>query len=145
MAEANNKTQLTEESVERFLASLEDEQKRGDSLRIIEIMRRVSGEEPKMWGPSIIGFGSRRLKYDSGREMNWMNVGFSPRKANLTLYIMDGFAKYDELMAKLGKYKTGKSCLYIKKLADVDEAVVAELVAASLQHIKNKPESFDYA
>jgi hypothetical protein len=100
-------------------------------------MTKVTGEEPKRWGPSIVGFGSTHLKYESGRELDWMLVGFSPRKANLTLYVMSGFSRYDELMARLGKYKTGKSCLYIKKLSDVDMNILEDLVASSIAHIKS--------
>ena len=89
-----------------------------------------------MWGPAIVGFGSQTLKYESGRELDWMLTGFSPRKANLTLYIMDGFSKYDDLMARLGKHTTGKSCLYIKKLSDIDESVLEELITESLKNIR---------
>src|SRR5476649_2708120 len=99
MAKANNKTQQTAGSAEDFLNSLADEQQRADSFKVLEMMRRVSGEEPKMWGPAIIGFGVRHLKYESGREMDWMIIGFSPRKGNLTLYVglgnTDGVSKYD--------------------------------------------------
>ena len=137
MAIAELKTKLTDASVEDFLNELDNEQKRADSFRIVEIMRRASGAEPKMWGASIIGFGSHHLKYASGRELDGVLTGFSPRKANLTLYIMDGFSKYCEHMSKLGKYKTGKSCLYIKKLSDIDEKVLEDLVADSIGHIKN--------
>jgi hypothetical protein len=138
MAKADNKTQLTDASVEAFLNTVEDEKQRADSFKVLELMSRVSGEEPKMWGPAIIGFGLRHLKYESGREMDWMLTGFSPRKSNLTLYIMGGFKKYDELMAKLGKHKTGKSCLYVKRLSDIDKSVLEELVASSIDHIKSK-------
>ena len=89
-------------------------------------MKQVTGEEAKMWGSAIIGFGSRKLVYESGHELDWMNIGLSPRKANITLYIMDGFAKYDALLSKLGKYKSGKSCLYIDKLENVDTRMVLE-------------------
>lgn len=137
MAKEELKTKLNEASVEGFLNSVEDEQNRADSFRVLELMKKVTGEEPKMWGPSIIGFGSTHLKYESGRELDWMLTGFSPRKANITLYIMSGFARYDELMARFGKHKTGKSCLYIKKLSDVDTNVLEELVASSITHIKS--------
>lgn len=137
MAKVELKTKLNESSVEGFLNSVEDEEKRADCFRVLELMMKVTGEEPKMWGPSIVGFGSTHLKYESGRELDWMLTGFSPRKANLTLYIMSGFSGYDELMARLGKYKTGKSCLYIKKLSDVDMNVIEELVASSITHIKS--------
>lgn len=91
-----------------------------------------------MWGPSIVGFGSYHYKYESGREGDWPKTGFSPRKQNLTLYIMDGFDKYDELMAKLGKHKTGKSCLYVKRLSDIDTGVLTKLVKASVAHFDKK-------
>jgi uncharacterized protein YdhG (YjbR/CyaY superfamily) len=99
-------------------------------------MQQVTKAEPKMWGSSIVGFGSYHYKGASGREGDWMLVGFSPRKQNLTLYIMAGFDRYDELMKKLGKFSTGKSCLYIKKLADVDKKVLKELVSESVQFMK---------
>ena len=100
-------------------------------------MTGLTGDEPKMWGPSIVGFGTYRLKYATGRELDWMIVGFSPRKANLTLYLIDGFDKYDELMAKLGKHKIGKSCLYVKRLADVDMNVLEDLIASSVEYVKS--------
>ncbi|MBV7338085.1 DUF1801 domain-containing protein [Chloroflexi bacterium TSY] len=99
-------------------------------------MKEVTGEEPQMWGTSIIGFGSYHFKYASGREGDWMLVGFSPRKQNLTLYIMPGFENYDELLGNLGKHKTGKSCLYINKLADVDQGVLKKLVKQSVDHMR---------
>jgi hypothetical protein len=136
VAEAELKTRETEASVEEFLNSIGDEERRRDSFHALEIFKRLTGEEPKMWGPSIVGFGSRVLKYDSGRELDWMLTGFSPRKGNLTLYIMDGFAKYDDLMARLGKHKTGKSCLYVKKLSDIDQAVLEELISESVASIR---------
>ena len=139
MADAKNKTQLTEASVEDFLNTVADEQQRTDSFKVVEIMQRASGEKPKLWGSGIIGFGLRHLKYESGREMDWMVVGFSPRKGKFALYLAHGFAKYDELMAKLGKHDTGKGCLYIKKLADVDEIILEDLVKSSVEHIKSNP------
>lgn len=128
MAKAELKTRPNEGSVEAFLNSVADEYQRADSFRLLEIFRRITGEEPKMWGDSIIGFGVQHLKYASGRELDWMITGFSPRKSTLTLYIMDGFARYDELLAKLGKYKTGKSCLYIKCLSETDETFPEKLM-----------------
>ncbi len=140
MADAKNKTQLTDASVEDFLNGIADDQQRADSIKIDEIMQRVTGEKPKMWGPAIIGYGLRHLKYDSGREMDWMIIGFSPRKANLTLYIGiggkdDGSTNYDELLARLGKHKTGKGCLYINKLSDIDETVLEELICTSFENL----------
>lgn len=137
MANAELKTKLNDASVEDFLNGVEDEGKRGDSFRVLEIMREASGEEPRMWGSAIVGFGKHHLKYASGRELDSALVGFSPRKASLTLYITDGFAKYDEYMAKLGKFKSSKSCLYIKRLSDIDEEVLKDLVAASVENVRN--------
>lgn len=137
MARAELKTSLNDASVTDFLNTVDDEGKRADCFRVAELMSRLSGDEPKMWGPSIIGFGSVHLKYPTGRELDWLLVGFSPRKANITLYIMDGFANYDELMSKLGKYKTGRSCLYIKRLSDIDMDVLEELITDSIKNIRN--------
>ena len=130
------KTKPTDESVTKFLNSVEQDQKQQDSYQILELMKEVTGEKPKMWGNSIVGFGSYHYKYASGREGDWFLVGFSPRVQALTLYIMSGFDSYDDLLGKLGKYKTGKSCLYIKKLTDVDRDVLKELIAQSVEHMK---------
>lgn len=130
---SENKTRQTEASVETFLNQVEDERKREDSYRILQMMQDVTGEEPKMWGPSMVGFGNVHYKYASGREGDWFLTGFSPRKQNLSLYIMPGFKRYKNLMSKLGKYKTGKSCLYIKRLSDVDENVLRKLIAESVE------------
>jgi hypothetical protein len=135
MAEATNKTQMTEASVWEFLNTVADEQQRADSLKVVEIFERATGEEPKMWGAVIVGFGLRHLKYESGREMDWMLAGFSPRKGNITLYITGGFPKYDELTAKLGKYKRKGGCLHIKKLSDIDETALTDIIKASVEHI----------
>ena len=132
---AKLKTQKTDASVEDFLNSVDDERKRKDSFAILELMREVTGEEPAMWGASIVGFGSYRYKYASGQEGEWPTVGFAPRKRNLTLYIMSGFDDYDSLLAKLGKYKTGKACLYINKLDDVDLPTLRELIKQSVAHV----------
>ncbi len=132
---AELKTQPNAASVEAFLDGVTDETKRDDCYALMDLMRGVTGEEPKMWGGSIVGFGSYHYKYASGREGDWFLTGFSPRKQNLTLYIMSGFSRHDELMAKLGKHKTGKSCLYVKKLADVDGEVLHELVERSVAHV----------
>jgi hypothetical protein len=134
------KTQKNEASVEEFLNSVEHDKRREDGLTILQLMREVTGEEPAMWGTSIVGFGTYRYKYASGREAEWMLVGFSPRKRNMTLYIMDGFDQYDELLSRLGKYRTGKSCLYINKLEDVDTQVLRELVRQSVAHMKTTNE-----
>jgi hypothetical protein len=132
---AELKTQKTEASVEAFLNTVEHERKRADSFEILDLMKEVTGEEPVMWGSSIIGFGSYHYKYASGRDADWFLTGFSPRKQSLTLYIMSGFDAYDGLLDKLGKYKTGKSCLYINKLEDVDMDVLRDLVKQSVNHM----------
>lgn len=133
---AELKTKLNNASVDDFINSVEDEQVRADCFEITKIMKQVTKAEPKMWGTSIVGFGSYHYKGKSGREGDWMLVGFSPRKQNLTLYIMAGFDRYDDLLKKLGKFTTGKSCLYIKKLADIDKKVLKELVTESVKVMK---------
>lgn len=135
---AELKTKPTDQSVESFLNGVEDEKKRRDSFTILKLMKDVTRADPKMWGPSIVGFGNYRYKYESGREGDWFLTGFSPRKQNLTLYIMSGFRRFEELMAKLGKYKTGKGCLYIKRLEDVNMATLRELVAQSVEYLREK-------
>ena len=135
---AELKTTPNDANVQAFLDGVEDEKKRQDAYAILELMKEVSGEPPKMWGPSIVGFGAYHYKYDSGREGDWFLTGFSPRKQNLTLYIMAGFSRYDDLMGRLGKYKTGKSCLYIKKLEDVDQGVLKELVEESVGYMRER-------
>jgi hypothetical protein len=129
---AELKTKETAESVSAFIDQIADQSRREDCLAVIDIMRKVTKEEPKMWGTSIVGFGRYRYKYESGREGEWPIAGFSPRKGDLTLYIVGGFDKFSDLMKGLGKYKTGKSCLYIKKLADVDVTVLRKLVTKSV-------------
>lgn len=131
------KTRPTGLSVTDFLDAVDDETKRADAYRVLELMSDITGEEPEMWGPSIVGFGSYHFKYASGREGDWMVTGFSPRKTALTLYIMSGFRRHDELMEQLGSFKTGKSCLYIKRLDDIDLDVLRELISASVEHIRN--------
>ena len=132
---SRNKTVETEASVENFINSVDSEQKRRDSWVLIAMMQEITSCQPKMWGTSLVGFGSYHYKYASGRKGDWMLVGFSPRKQSLTLYIVSGFAEYDELMAKLGKHRTGKSCLYINKLDDVDMSILRELVRQSVEHV----------
>ena len=129
------KTQKNDASVEAFLNTIADERKRKDSFTILELMKEITGEAPAMWGTSIVGFGSYHYKYASGREGDWMITGFSPRKQNLTLYIMGGFEQYDELLSQLGKHSTGKSCLYLKKLDDIHLDVLRELVQRSVKHM----------
>jgi hypothetical protein len=132
---AELKTQPNDGSVEAFLESVENQRRREDAFEVLDLMKRVTCEEPTMWGSSIIGFGTYRYKYESGREGEWFVAGFSPRKQSLTLYIMGGFSPHGEVMARLGKYKTGKGCLYINKLDDVDGAVLEELVRSSVEHV----------
>ncbi len=134
MADLKNKP--TDASVETFLQSIADDQRRADCRALVAMMQDVTGEPPKMWGPSMVGFGSYHYRYESGREGDWFLTGFSPRKQNLTLYIMAGFSRYADLLRKLGKHKTGKSCLYLKRLEDVDQQVLRELVAESVEHIR---------
>jgi hypothetical protein len=129
---AENKTKPTEISVAGFIEAITDETKRADAKALVKLMQSASGEKPKMWGPSIIGFGSVHYKYGSGREGDMPLVGFSPRKAASVLYGAIGFDGAEKLLAKLGKHTTGKGCLYIKKLSDVDQKVLQTLVAKSL-------------
>jgi hypothetical protein len=131
------KTKKNEASVEGFLQNVENDKRREDSFMVLDLMKEVTGEKPTMWGTSIVGFGSYHYKGASGREGDWMKVGFSPRKKSMTLYIMDGFGSYDALLQKLGKYKTGKSCLYINKLEDVDQAVLRKLVKQSFASVSD--------
>jgi hypothetical protein len=138
MAKTEPKTQKTKASVADFIAAIEDEKKRKDAKAVDKLMRAVSGAKPVLWGPSIIGYGEYAYMGASGRSGVWPKIGFSPRKTNLTLYIMPGFDKYDALLKKLGKHKTGKSCLYINKLADVDEAVLRELAERSWKLMTEK-------
>ena len=132
------KTKPNNQSVETYLNSVEPQQKREDCTAILKLMQEVTGEAPQMWGDSIVGFGSYHYKYESGREGNMLQIGFSPRKQAMTLYIMPGFDRYEKLLSKLGKYKIGKSCLYIKKEEDIDMKVLKELVEKSFKYIKNK-------
>ena len=132
---AELKTKKNDGSVEAFLHSVENEKRREDAFKVLDLMKEVTGEEPKMWGGSIVGFGDYHYKYESGREGDWFLAGFSPRKQSLTLYIMAGFDGYEELMADLGKYKTGKSCLYINKLEDVNLPTLKKLVKKSAEHV----------
>lgn len=135
---AEPKTKRTEASVSVFLDAIKDETRRADCKAVAKLMQRVTGEKPKMWGSSIVGFGTYRYVYASGREGDWPITGFSPRAQALTLYIMSGFDGEPALMQKLGKYKTGKSCLYVKRLADVDIGVLEELVTRSAAYLRKK-------
>jgi len=130
---AEMKTKVNEASVEGFLSTVEDEQKRKDCFEVVKIMKQVTKKEPKMWGPAIIGFGSYHYKYESGREGDMPQIAFSPRKQNITLYVGLGNDTKNPLLKKLGKYTTGKGCLYIKKLTDVDRSVFQELINESFK------------
>lgn len=134
---AELKTKKNEASVQDYIDGIDDENRRADCMAVMDVMRKVTGAEPAMWGDSIVGFGSYHYKYASGREGDWFETGFSSRKESLTLYIMSGFSRYEELMAKLGKYKTGKSCLYLKKLDDVDRDVLEELIRESVTYVSD--------
>jgi hypothetical protein len=136
MAMAELKTRKTEASVEDFIAAQKDERTRNDCRAIIALMSAATKAPPKMWGPAIVGFGSRRLTYPSGRELDWMICGFSPRKANLTLYLPASLEALAPRLTKLGQYTTGKGCLYIKRLSDVDMKVLKSVVEASLKEVK---------
>lgn len=130
------KTKVNDADVSAFIDKVEDEQKRKDCYKLVELMTRVSGAPPKMWGGSIVGFGTYHYKYKSGREGDWMLCGFSPRKTSISVYTMCDVEKNGEILSKLGKYKTGKSCLYIKRLSDIDEKVLEELVQDSIQQTR---------
>lgn len=138
MAKAKLKTTVNDADVRQFLETVDHEKRRADSFVVLELMKSVTGKEPKMWGSSIIGFDQYHYKYESGREGDFLKIGFSPRKQSLTLYIMSGFDRYEKLMAQLGKYKTGKSCLYVKKLEDVDLEVLQQLMAESYEYMNKK-------
>lgn len=133
---SENKTKPTRASVDKFLKSAADKNRLQDCYKIIDIMKKITGEEPVMWGPGIVGFGKYHYRYESGREGDMCLCGFSPRKQNLVIYILMGFTKNAELMKKLGKYKTGKSCLYINKLEDIDVKVLKELIKESVKTVR---------
>jgi Domain of unknown function (DU1801) len=132
------KTKESKLSVEKFIKAIANEQMRDDCRAIIKLMQKVTNEEPKMWGSSIVGFGSYHYKYDSGHKGDMCITGFSPRKQNLTLYILSGFERREDLMKKLGKYETGKSCLYVKKLADIDLKVLEKLISESVAYMTSR-------
>ena len=139
---AENKTKATKASVSDFINSIEDKEKRADVRKVAAMMRKATGKRAKMWGPSIVGYGTYHYTYASGREGEFMIAGFSPRKQALTVYFMAGFGGYDALMGKLGKYKTGKSCLYIKRLSDVDEKVLQKLIDSSVKYMRKNYETW---
>lgn len=128
---AENKTKPTDADVDAFLDAVDDERRRADARAVLALMREVTGEEPAMWGPTMVGFGSVHYRYDSGREGDTFAVGFSPRKTALTVYLAEGFERKDELLARLGPHKTGASCLYLKRLDAVDHEVLRDLVESS--------------
>jgi len=130
---AELKTVPTKTSVDKFLKGITDEKKRADCYQIVKMMEKATKSKPKMWGTSIVGFGETHYVYESGREGNWFITGFSPRKQNLTLYVMGGFHQFEDLMKRLGKHSTGKGCLYINKMEDVDEKVLKELITKSVK------------
>jgi hypothetical protein len=133
---ADLKTRPTGASVTAFMAAIEDRQMRTDAGKVAAMMRRATGKRATMWGPGIVGYGRYHYRYASGREGEFMITGFSPRKQALTVYIMPGFGRFDKLMSKLGKYRTGKSCLYIRRLSDVDEDVLERLITASVEYMR---------
>ena len=130
------KTNRNDGDVVAYLGSVENQRRREDALVLLDVFESIMDEAAKMWGNSIVGFGSYHFKYDSGREGDWFLTGFAPRKQALTLYVMPGFEHYEQLLARLGKHKIGKSCLYINKLADVDMQVLRELIAESVAHMR---------
>ena len=139
---AENKTKATGASVTAFINSIDDKQKRADVRTVAAMMRKATGKRAKMWGPSIVGYGTYHYKYESGREGDFLMTGFSPRKQALTVYVIPGFTHFESLMNKLGKYKTGKSCLYIKRLSDVDEQVLERLITRSVEHMRKHYETW---
>ncbi|MCF7802458.1 MAG: DUF1801 domain-containing protein [Candidatus Marinimicrobia bacterium] len=130
------KTKPTGNDVHAFLNTISDESKRADAYTILELLESIVGEPAKMWGASIIGVGEYHYKYASGREGDWFLAGFSPRKQALALYLMSGIDRFGELLSQLEKYKTGKGCLYIKRLSDVDMTALEKLIRASVKHLK---------
>ncbi len=129
---SKNKTKETAEPVEDFIYSVDHPTRRADAIELNEIFKEVTGFSPKMWGPTIVGYGNYHYVYKTGREGDSLATGFSPRKANLSIYIMPGYAEFGEILGRLGKHKMGKSCLYINKLADIDTEVLKELIRAGL-------------
>jgi hypothetical protein len=129
---AELKTQRSAANVTKFLDSIEDESQRRDSKELTKLMVNITGEQPRMWGLSIVGFGTYSYKRKSGSPMEWFKVGFAPRSKTLTLYIQDGFSEYDTLLSNLGKHSTGKACLHVKRLDDVDRSVLEELIQKSV-------------
>lgn len=138
-----NKTQITDVDPATFVASIEHPTRQADAKVLVELMSRVTGCEPKMWGPSIVGFGRYHYRYDSGREGEFMLAGFSPRKANLVVYTMPGYDEMGGQFDELGKHRRGKSCLYINKLADVDVSVLEQIIARGVATMRANHETWD--
>jgi hypothetical protein len=138
MAKSDNKTQASTGSVDAFLDSVEPERKREEARQLDQLFQKVTGWRPRMWGPSMIGYGEYHYRYESGREGDFLATGFSPRKANLTVYIMPGYGDYGPILERLGKHKLGRSCLYINTLADIDLDVLAELIRFGLKDLGEK-------
>ena len=138
MSKSDLKTKPNKLNVDEFLNEISDDKKQKDCFQVVELMSQVTKSKPIMWGPSIVGFGNYHYRYESGREGDWFLTGFSPRKQNLTLYIMSGFKEYGKLLSKLGKYKTGKSCLYIKSLEDIDIQTLKKLLVKSVEHVSKQ-------
>lgn len=135
MAKSANKTVQTVVDPADFIASVQDDSQRADAHRLVAIMEKRSGHPPKMWGPSIIGFGQYHYRYESGREGDMCRIGFSPRKGQTVIYLLDGYQDHGPQLARLGKHKIGKSCLYIKRLSDIDETVLEEMIQGSLDYM----------
>jgi hypothetical protein len=135
---AELKTKQTELSVDNYINAIADQQRQADCRTVVELMKKITGDEPKMWGDSLIGFGNVHLKYESGREVDWFKTGFANRKDSISIYSMYGFISQPELLKKLGKVKTGKGCLYIKKLADIDLDILEQLLVNYLQKMSGK-------
>lgn len=145
MAKAENKTKPTAVSPAGYIEALDHPQRKADAKVLLNWFSELTGLKPKMWGPSLIGYGRYHYKYDTGREGDMLMTGFSPRKANLVFYIMPGyeFPAMQDRLARLGKYKTGKSCLYVNKLADIDMDVLGEIVLAGMEFLRERYETFD--
>lgn len=133
-----NKTIPAKKKVEEFLSAIDNESRRSDCLKLIKIMKEISGENPVLWGDSLIGFGKYHYKYASGREGDWFLTGFAPRKNNISLYLTYDLSRFEQLLKKLGKHKTGKGCLYIKKLEDIDQKVLRQIIKETVEYMKSQ-------
>lgn len=138
MAKSANKTVQTVVDPADFIASVQDAGQRADAQRLVALMERMSGHPAKMWGPSIVGFGQYHYRYESGREGDMCRIGFSPRKGQTVIYMLDGYQDHGPQLARLGKHKIGKSCLYIKRLSDIDETVLEEMIQGSLDYMASR-------